>query len=380
MIQRWRSTWHRYRQSFDEWWQSRLPATRAIPHYLQKGFINYARTGSRMSAALAYYAIFSVFPLLLLMTVAIGNLVGPTVAQQQIVNGISLFLPVDTVSEIQDTINAAVAQSSSFGLIAALGLLWAATGLFTNITIALDNIFEVPALRSMWRQRLLAIGMGLTLVVLVSASFVTTGVLRLVSILLFNQPSIWLSIGLFFLPLGLDVVIFALLFRFVPSRRVEWDAIWPAAVLGATGWELAKRAFEWYLTNLNNYSVIYGSIATGIILLFWAFLIASIFLISAEFCARANEWLTDQSLRPPQMIRLESDRYRRARITATLSELDRRIHPRDETALLASGQSEAAAFTYPSGAAHTFSPVSMVQPASGFHWADSVSSDEEMNV
>ncbi|MDQ7034814.1 MAG: YihY/virulence factor BrkB family protein, partial [Anaerolineae bacterium] len=82
-------------------------------------------------------------------------------------------------------------------------------------------------------------------------------------------------------------------FQYVPTVDVHWDAVWPAAVFGAVGWEVAKQAFEWYLTNLANYQIIYGSIATGIVLLFWAWVIASIFLFSAQLCARLNEWLSD---------------------------------------------------------------------------------------
>jgi len=285
----------RLRQSLNRWWSRQPYSTRSIPKYLWRALNNYVRTGSgsRQAAALSYFAIFSVFPLILLLAVAISSLVGPAVAQEQIILGLELFLPEATVDDIQVILRGALQQSSSFGLVATAALIWAATGLFTNITLALDSIFEVPAQRSIWRQRLLAISMGLTLVVLVLASFLTSGVLRLVSALTPGNPNIWVTIGTLFMPLGLDVVIFALLFRYVPARDVHWDAVWPAAVFGAIGWEIAKRGFEWYLTNIASYSIIYGSIATGIVLLFWAWVIASLFLFSAELCARLNEWFIE---------------------------------------------------------------------------------------
>jgi len=85
-----------------------------------------------------------------------------------------------------------------------------------------------------------------------------------------------------------------LLFRYVPARHVYWDAVWPAALIGAIGWEVAKTIFGWYLGNVANYQFVYGGIATGIVLLFWAYLIAWLFLFSAELCARLNEWLIQQ--------------------------------------------------------------------------------------
>lgn len=280
---------------FMVWWSGRAPSTRALPVYLWRAVRNFIHSGSQQAATLAYYAIFSVFPLTLLLAVAIGSILGPDDAQKQIVRGLTLFLPESTVSDIQVTLKGAVDQSRSFGVVAVVGLIWAATGLFSSITSSLDSIFNVPAQRSIWSVRLLALVMGLTLVVLVIASFLTSGVLRLL-LALSLELNIWISIGTIFLPLGLDIVIFALLFRYVPARRVHWDAVWAAALFGAIGWELAKSAFEWYLTNLATYSVIYGGIATGIVLLFWAYLIASIFLFSAELCARLNEWLIEQDM------------------------------------------------------------------------------------
>jgi len=284
------------------WWEQLNTTTHDLPHYILQALTNVLQHGSSRAASLAYYAVFSVFPLTLLLAVGVSSLVGPAVAQEQIARGLELFLPPDTVALIQENLTEALRQGTSFGVIAVLGLSWSALGLFSNITWSLDHIFQVPSFRSLWRQRLLAFFMSLTLVVLVLASFVTSGVLRLVSALLLERPNIWVTIGILFLPLGLDVVIFALLFRYVPARHVYWDAVWPAALIGSIGWEAAKTAFGWYLTNLANYQFVYGGIATGIVLLFWAYLIAWLFLLSAELCARLNEWLIEQKNREAERI------------------------------------------------------------------------------
>lgn len=303
--------WGRFLVKLRRWWSKRSPATQALPKYLWRAGTNYAEsgTGSRQAAALSYYAIFSVFPLTLLLVVGVGSILGPAVAQEQIVQGLQIFLPENIVVMIQDIVTEALQQNSSFSLVATAALLWSATNLFTNITNSLDTIFDMRGSRSMVRQRLIAIIMGLTLVVLVLASFVTSGVLRLVSALTPGLPSLWIRIGIFFLPVGLDVVIFALLFHYVPNREVHWDAVWPAAIFGAIGWELAKQAFEWYLTNLATYAIIYGSIATVIVLLFWAWGIASVFLFSAQLCARLNDWLIEDEERQRRE-REEQDRIR----------------------------------------------------------------------
>ncbi|XWX04605.1 YihY/virulence factor BrkB family protein [Aggregatilineales bacterium SYSU G02658] len=282
--------WQSWRGQIESWWLTMPHATQTLPVYLLRAVRNFITVGSLHATSLAYFAVFSIFPLVLLLAIAIGAVVGPAVAQEQIINGLALFLPAETAQTLQETVFTVVDQGTQFGVVALVGLLWSATGLFSGVTRFLDEIFVVPALRSMWRMRLLALVMGVILVGLVIASFLTSGILRLFSALAL-ELNIWFTVGTVFLPLGLNLVIFALLFRFVPTRYVHWDAIWPAAMFGAVGWELAKSAFQWYLANLANYSIIYGSIATGIVLLFWAYLLASIFLLSAEICARLNEWL-----------------------------------------------------------------------------------------
>lgn len=279
--------------SLRKWWGERSFRTRKLPAYIQRAAVNFARSGSQRAAALAYYAIFAIFPLALLLAVVIGNIVEPAVAQEQITQALQFLLPDATISTIRDILGGAIAQGREFGIVALIGLIWSASNLFNNIAMALDQIFRVPSQRSIWRQRLVALLMGLILVALVLASFLTSGVLRLVSAILLNRPSTWLDIATVFLPLGLNLVIFALLFRHVPAREVHWDAIWPAAIFGAVGWEITKSGFDWYLSNLATYTIIYGSIATGIVILFWAFLVASVFLFSAELCARLDEWLED---------------------------------------------------------------------------------------
>jgi membrane protein len=278
------------RQAFSQWWSQLDPSTRALPRYLWRAVVNFFEHGTRHAAALAYYTIFSIFPLSLLFIVGIGSVVGSAVAEAQVANALGIFLPSESALFLQENVSNALRQGTSFGLIALIGLVWSGLGLFSNVTSSLDLIFHVPTSRSLWRQRLMALVMIVMLIVLVTASFMTSLSMRLMAALLLDRASIWLSIGSYFVPLGLNMVIFLLLFRYVPARHVYWDAVWPAAIFGAIGWELAKTGFGWYLANLANYQFVYGSIATVIVLLFWAYILASVFLFSAELCAQLNSW------------------------------------------------------------------------------------------
>jgi membrane protein len=299
------------RHNVRQWWKKQDYATRMLPDYLRNAIANFFGGGTRQAAALAYYAIFSVFPLILLLAIGISKVVGPAAAQTQVANAISIFLPgdVNMAEQIRTNVAQALDQGGSFTLLALGGLIWSSLGLFSNITHSLDVIFQVPARRSLWRQRFTGLVMALILVILVTASFVTTGVLRLVTAVFLERPNIWITISTLFLPLGLDMVIFALLFRYVPARRVQWDAVWPAAIFGALGWEVAKVGFEWYITTIASFQFIYGTISTAIILLLWAYLIAAIFLFSAELCAQLNEWFTMQHEKEIERLYAESELY-----------------------------------------------------------------------
>lgn len=280
------------KKALKQWWKNRTLRTQMLPVHLRKAVSNYLRYGGQRGAALSYYAVFSIFPLTLLFTVVISGLLGSRMAEEQILQALDLFLPdPETTQLLANNISRAAEQGTSFGVVAIIGLLWSGLGFFSNVSTSLDMIFRVPKGRSLWRQRLVALGMTLTLVVLVATSFLISGLLWLLSVMVPNLPSFWINFAPLLLPISLNLMIYVLLFRYVPARPMLWDAIWPAAILGAVGWELAKAGFSWYLRNLANYQLVYGSIATVIVLLFWAYLLATVFLFSAELCAQLHEWL-----------------------------------------------------------------------------------------
>ena len=322
-----RSIASRMRHLWRSWWSARSATTHELPQIVLTAFRNFSRYSSRQSAALAFYALFSMFPLTLMLAVLVGGLLEPAAAQEQVANGLRFFLPEDeaTVSFVRDILGESIEQSRSFGFVAILAIAWSSLSLFSNVAASLDEIFDVPNGRNIWKLRIQAVGIGLVMVILVIASFLTSGVLRLLSFLLLDQPSLWLLIGIRFLPFGLDVVIFCLMFRFVPARFVHWDAVLPAAMFGAVGWEIAKMAFAYFLSTVAGFQFIYGGIATVIVFLFWANLVAAIFLFSAELCARLNDWIIGRTTRQPAANQSVSIAIRDGQIQVRLPEKASRL-------------------------------------------------------
>ena len=275
------------------WRQLPLSLRQMLAHSA-RALLNFREYGARQAAAITYYALFATFPLTLLLAIAAGRILGPAVAQKQVADALSLVLPAQALSEIQRSLEQAILQGAPFVLIALLGLLWSSLGLFANLTAALDFIFQAPRGRGVWQQQLTAFAMSVVFIFLMAVSFLTSAALQLVSAFLLNTTSTWLTIGITFLPAGLNMVIFVLLFRFIPRQTVYWDAIWPAALLGAAGWELTKWVFRWYLSTVANYQFVYGVFFTAIVLFLGAYLVMAITLFSAEICAQMNEWISEQ--------------------------------------------------------------------------------------
>ena len=270
--------------------------TNDLVHYIWRAIYRFSKHGPRESAALAYYAIFSLFPLLLLLIVIIGTVLGPAAAHNQIDGVLRLFLPQSTASFLQDNIAEVLEQRSPLGIVAGITLLWSALGVFSSLSSALSRTFRDTNPRNTWQQRLFGVTMMAALATLLLASLATTVIFGLIDLLVFYRSASWVTMGALVIPLSLSVSIFAFLYRFVPRRRVRWDAIWAAAFLGGGAWELAKRAFAWYLDNLATYNLVYGSVAAIMLLIMWAYLSAIIIILGAEICVSLDDWMSKRSV------------------------------------------------------------------------------------
>lgn len=260
----------------------------------------FSKHGTRESAALSYYAIFSLFPLALLLIVGVGTVLGPAAAKNQIDGVLRIFLPASTANFLQDSLAQTLEQRGSYGLVAGISLAWSSLGFFSNLSSALSRTFRDHQGRQEGYNtiisRIYGIGMMTALGVLLVASLATTVVFNLIDLLVFYQTTSWVSTGALIVPLSLSVAIFAFLYRFVPRRRVRWDAIWVAAFLGGGAWETAKRVFTWYLDNMASYSLVYGSVATMIVLMLWVYLTGIIILLGAEVCVSLDDWMSKRSV------------------------------------------------------------------------------------
>ena len=235
------------------------------------------------AAALAYYGLFSLFPLLLFLVFIASALLQVGDAGAQLEELLARFIPVPEVLDlVEGVIDQTVARRSSIGLISALALLWTASSLFANLETSLNVIWSAPR-RVVYRRRLLGVAAVLVLgLVFLLAIFLST----LQEIPLITEFIPFLDELDFGISLLLSVLFFWLIYRWLPNAHVAPVPSLVGAALAALVWQASQFLFRWYLTSgLSNLGAVYGTLASLIGLILWAFLTGMILFIGGIFSA-----------------------------------------------------------------------------------------------
>ncbi len=243
---------------------------------------------STRAAALAYYALFSIFPLLLLVISLGGYLLRDPRIQQQAMERLFGSIPGESAL-IERVVAQVVAARGGIGVVGSAALLWAASSYFSALYGAIHRIFDGPRLRAGWKIRLYAVLVTvLTAPLLVLPTLLTALSAPLVHYLPLPPPVLDLiNRGLHQgLALGLTVLVLYLYFRYIPLRRPPVLHAAAGASVAALLWGGLNLGFGWYLkSGLVQYNLVYGSVASVIALILWLYLSSLIILIGAEVAA-----------------------------------------------------------------------------------------------
>lgn len=236
------------------------------------------------AAALAYYQLLCAMPLGLLALAGAAWFVGST---QEVEARLMLlwgsFVP-GAAGDVRAAIRILVESSGVFSGIGLVGLVMAGSRLFTCLEGTMNRIWDAPR-RPWWKSRILTLAMTLAVEGAISISFGFSLLQRLDDLSARIMPSLLQGLGASGIMLGF-VIAFAgylLIFRWLPNRRVHWRASLVAAALCAAAFEAARFGFEVYVDHFSNYNVVFGSLAGLFILMLWAFAVALITLVGAEF-------------------------------------------------------------------------------------------------
>lgn len=241
---------------------------------------------SLIAAALSYYALLSIFPLMLLLVSEASNFF-PT---DRLVRAITSFLSADipiSAGALQNTLRQVIQLRGALTLASAFGFFWSAAGVFDMIQLGINRAFRVQRDRPRWRQRLVSLGMVTGVSILFAVSLLLTAGIRLgIQYHLIERRDTLIEIGTTVGTFLISIGVFGLLYRHLPyDTRHGWRHIFLGAVIAAMLLEIAKLIFAWYVTNYALLNLVYGSIGAVIALMLWSYVTAAIMLIGAEVAA-----------------------------------------------------------------------------------------------
>ncbi|HEY3476411.1 MAG TPA: YihY/virulence factor BrkB family protein [Anaerolineales bacterium] len=257
------------------------------------------KQAAQASAGLAYYTFFSIFPLMLVF-VAVGSFF---LDSQQVFSTVTQFvqqaLPISR-QVINENLREILETRGTAGVVSLLILLWAASGMFTNLAYNINLAWPRATRRNFLQNRLVGLWMigGLIGLIVVSLvlSWLTTRLpfinkiadaspLDLFLLRLISAVGSWLMIFLAFLTL----------YRWIPTLRVPWRATLWGALIASIAWKMVTTSFSWYLgSGFGQYQLVYGSLGAIVAFLFLIYIISLITLFGAHLSAAIQNWESDR--------------------------------------------------------------------------------------
>jgi YihY family inner membrane protein len=251
-------------------------------------FQRYGRIdGEQCAASFAYYAFFSLFPLILLLVV-VGTFFLPDRLQaaRQVVKQVEEYVPLQAKDKtvLVDTIVHAIENGWRAGIFGVLALIWSALRFFQALVIGVNRAWGFKDY-NWWKlplKNLFMIG------ILISAL-----VLGLLAPLIFNRLKtifyldINLIVGVLPMILPPAILFYGLLmfYKFAPRRPARFGQVWIAALLATLLLELGQNVFEWYLGAFTSFNALYGVFGTIMGLLLWIYFSGVILLLGGCIAA-----------------------------------------------------------------------------------------------
>ncbi len=246
-----------------------------------------------MGAAISYYTVFSIAPLLLIVIAVVGFFFGREAAQGQIFEQLRGLMGDDGAAAIQGMVKSASDPGKGVlaTVIGGVTLLFGATTVFGELQSALDRIWRSPAVEKnegLWnliRTRVLSFGMILGIGFLLLVSLVVSAGISAVGTLWgawFGGFEVLLQFANFAFSFAVVTVLFALIYKFLPRARISWHDVWIGAAVTALLFSIGKFLIGLYI---GKSSVVSGFGAAGslAVVLVWVYYSAQIFLLGAEF-------------------------------------------------------------------------------------------------
>lgn len=246
-----------------------------------------------MACACAYCALLSLVPILVVGIAGLGFFMGGSQrALHQVESAIRSYVPRDPgiLESVNEILKHILSDRALIGVIGMTGLLYGAHQAFLALQPAMNIIWGVPETRHWAKQRGIALGLSFYAIALMGVNLAAVGFFAYISRYEFPFLSSRIEAGLVrfllgLLPMLILALLFATLYRVLPSHTVPWRAAWLGAVVAALFWQLTLVGFGVYLSHYHSYNRLYGPLGGLVILVVWAYYSMSILLLGAEIAA-----------------------------------------------------------------------------------------------
>lgn len=248
---------------------------------------------SSMGAAIAFYTLFSIAPLLIIIIAAVGFIWGEDAVRGEVIRQLGGLVGSQGAESVQQLIRSAdrPMQGVTATIVSAFILLIGATRVFAELQSALDRIWKVPALEHtagwwrMLRARLLSLGLVLGMSFLLLVSLAIGAALA--------AFGAWIS-GLFpgwemllqalntLASLAISTTLFAVIFKYMPQASIAWRDVWVGAIVTGVLFEIGKLLIGLYVGKSSTVSSLTAA-GSLVIVLIWVYYAAQVFLLGAEF-------------------------------------------------------------------------------------------------
>jgi membrane protein len=243
------------------------------------------------AASIAYYALLSLFPFLLLVISMLGSVTADENDRIVVLTFVFRYFPTQ-LDFITNQLDALRQSHIRLGVAGAAGLIWASLGVFGAVTSAVNEAWGVEKQRSFLKHRLVSFLM------LVAAGGVMMLALLFVTAMEIAQAS-WFGVMLSrfhwltalqtftfrYLTTILLIIGVGLVYYFIPNAKTRFRDVWVGAALTGLLWRGAFDGFSWYVKNNSRLTMIHGSIATVVVFLLWIYVSSIILMYGVEFTA-----------------------------------------------------------------------------------------------
>ncbi|HEX6030242.1 MAG TPA: YihY/virulence factor BrkB family protein [Tepidiformaceae bacterium] len=259
------------------------------------GWLFYTDSCTTYAAAIAYYAVFSLVPL----AVIVVSILGLVVEKQEIVNFIFEQIPLRQTPDVEKQVNDLVGHALGFrwaGLsIGAVTLVWSASGVFGGVRRGLNAATHTKRSRPFWQSKLMDFALIPTLGgLLILGVWVSSAVERLTEIEPLNiEWSLAVRTVTFLTAASITFALFVLLYRYVPVPRHGWPEAATGAAFATVAFELSKQLWAWAVARVVGWdsAAIYAGLGYAAGIMLWVYINAIVLLLGAEFGrAVTQEW------------------------------------------------------------------------------------------